>query len=225
MLSRFISRPSSHLRFLTLALSSSSNPSFSSSSSSNFPFCNNPNPKSHFKFSRNFSNDRNGDGDDPRKHPSVPPSWSFPPENDNDADDSLFGAGGGDLSGIADEEAVRSETASAVGSDDGDSWDTEEERGDIFADIDKEFRSKKESGGGGGNDWPTAEGYEPWTIGEDGGKEEIFQIGVSSSVGGGGDEGVETESSEADKQIAKEEEELSMTLKGKALEKIVNFSC
>lgn len=109
---------------------------------------------------------------------------------------------------------MRSETASTVGSDDGDSWDTEEERGDIFADIDKEFRSKKESGGGGGNDWPTAEGYEPWTIGEDGGKEEIFQIGVSSSVGGGGDEGVETESSEADKQIAKEEEELSMTLKG-----------
>ncbi|KAJ8618245.1 hypothetical protein MRB53_014431 [Persea americana] len=212
MLSRFISRPSSHLRFLTLALSSSSNPSFSSSSSK-FSFCNNPN----LKFSRNFSNDRNGDGDDPQKHPSIPPSWSFSPENDNDAEDSLFGAGGGDLSGIADEEAFRSEAPSAVGSDDGDSWDRKEDGGDIFADIDKEFGSKKESGGGG-DEWATAEGYEPWTIGEDEGKEEIFQIGggmegVSSFVRGG-DEGVETESSEADKQIAKEEEELSMTLKG-----------
>lgn len=225
MLSRFISRPSSHLRLLTLVLSYSksslSSPPFSSSS--NFLVCN-PNLTAPFRFSRNFSNDRNGDGDDITKDPSIPRSWSFTTENGNDDDaDSLFGAQGGDLSGIADEEAVKSETVSAVGSDD-QSLDLKEDGGDIFADIDKEFGSKKESVGGGGEEWATVEGYEPWTLGDDEGKEEIFDFGGVKEISTlGGDEELEKERGEADKQLAKEEEELSMTMKGKIMKKIVIF--
>lgn len=214
MISRFISRSSSHFRILTRVYFSST-PSLSPlPPSSKFRFYDR-NPKLLIDLSRSFSsigNNENGDG----KDPLISQSWKFTPENEGDDDpDSVFKAEEGDLSGIADEEAVRKGVISSIGSDD-DSWDSKEKDKDIFEDIDKEFGLKKD--GGGEEEWETAEGYKPWTFEEEG-KEEVEDVfgidGEAEEISSiGGDEGLDPEASEANELLRKEEVELSATIKG-----------
>ncbi|KAF8380204.1 hypothetical protein HHK36_027686 [Tetracentron sinense] len=209
MLSRFISR-SSHLRFLTLI--SSRNPSLSSPPP---PLCN-PNFSFIFESSRCFSSNRKKNGDGASKDQSTSNSWRFSPENDNAAA-SIFGDDDGNLARIADGDGdleVGSEKISAVGSQaDDESWLKDStEKGDIFDGIDKEFETKN---GDGSNEWETAEGYKPWSFGGEEKEEEVFDLGEGIvALPSVGDERVERETSEADKQLEKEEQELSVVLKG-----------
>ncbi|XP_077214544.1 ribosomal protein S5 domain 2-like superfamily protein [Tasmannia lanceolata] len=215
MLSRFISRPS-NLRFLTLI--SYSYPPLSSLPSPPLPspILHLPNPNLiPFEPSRTFSSNRKNNGDNTGDN--IPSNWNFSPENETDDVDSVFGTEEGSLSGIADESStsVGSDSILTVGSDD-DLWskDSSEKEG-IFEEIDKEFGSRKRDENGG-EDWETAEGYEPWTFdneGERGEGEGIFGGGIEG-LSNVGDEGLETEMNEADKKLQEEEQELSITLKG-----------
>ncbi|XP_010937627.1 small ribosomal subunit protein uS9m [Elaeis guineensis] len=227
MLSGLISRPLHlrlPLRLLTLTLVSSPHHLFSSSSSPPvrppppplFPL-RDPNPSFYPQSLRTFSTNRgdegrgNGDG-----------TWKFSPENDEV--DSVFGEEEGSLAGIAEggEDVFGSEATAGAGLKGGDPWSqdsTLEKKGDIFGEIDREFASKEEVGGGGEDEWETAEGYKPWTLGEEEEKEGLFDAGGEGELGieGIGDgriEDLEKERIEEQKQLEKKEQELLATLKG-----------
>ncbi|KAL5994406.1 hypothetical protein ACLOJK_024456 [Asimina triloba] len=189
---------------LTLASISSSIPTARPPPSSNLRLAI-PYPTFIFPPPRNFSSDsrRGGDGDD-RGPPYVPQSWTLTPDDDDD-DSSVFGSGESDLSGIADD------GASAVDGDGGDEVELkeEEEGGDIFEAIDKELASKR----GNGDDWETAEGYEPWTLGEE--EKEVFESGEGIGMEGlSAIDGDAPETGEDHKKLEEEEQALTTTLKG-----------
>ncbi|WOK98107.1 hypothetical protein Cni_G06817 [Canna indica] len=160
---------------------------------------------------RPFSSKRGDDNDDG--------DWKFTPEIDEG--DSVFG----DEAKLADgaESSFRSESASAGANvKSGDPWEkapvTEGNR-DIFDDIDLGFAAKGGSGGGGVEDWETAEGYKPWTLGGDDEKEDLFDVGEggAASVEGidnGDVEDLDKPNADELKQLEKREEELLATLKG-----------
>ncbi|XP_058069352.1 small ribosomal subunit protein uS9m [Magnolia sinica] len=209
MLSRFISRPS-NLRLLTLTTLSSSNIISHHPSSSNihcpFPYLTSLSYPSRSFSTDDRNNNNNGNGRDPS---SIPQHWTFSPE---ESSESVFGSEDASLSGIADED----DAISTVGSQDDDEGVVKEEKGggDIFEEIDREFGSKK----GSVEEWETAEGYEPWSLGEEG-KEEIFESGGGgieglSAVDGVGPEIIGPEINEEDKQLEEEERGLSATLQG-----------
>lgn len=85
----------------------------------------------------------------------------------------------------------------------------EVEGGDIFEAIDKELASKR----GDGDEWETAEGYEPWTLGEE--EKEVFESGGRGGMEGlSAIEGDVAETGDDSKNLEEEEQRLSATLKG-----------
>ncbi|XP_010920585.1 small ribosomal subunit protein uS9m [Elaeis guineensis] len=224
MLSRLISRPL-HLRFLTLTLASSPHPLPPSSTSlpplplppPGLPI-GEPNPgffsRSLRAFSTNRGDDGGGDGDG---------TWKFSSEKDEV--DSVFGDEEGSLAGFAEggEDPAGSEAAAGAGLKGGDPWSTQdsilEKKGGIFDEIDREFASKEELGGARENEWETAEGYKPWTLGEEEDKVNFFDTEGEKELGlegieDGGIEDLEKERIEEQKQLEKKEQELLATLKG-----------
>ncbi|KAG1339290.1 30S ribosomal protein S9, mitochondrial [Cocos nucifera] len=224
MLSRLISRPL-HLRLLTLTLASSSHPLPSSSTSPPSrprpPPClplGEPNPRffpqSLRAFSTNRGDDGGGDGDG---------TWKFSSEKDEV--DSIFGDEEGSLAGIAEggEDAAGSKAAIGAGLKGGDPWSSQdstlEKKGGIFDEIDREFASKEGLGRAGEDEWETAEGYKPWTLGEEEDKLDLFDTEGEKELGlegirDGGVEDLEKERIEEQKQLEKKEQELLATLKG-----------
>ncbi|KAJ6825105.1 28S ribosomal protein S9, mitochondrial [Iris pallida] len=188
MLSRLLPR-SLPLRFRTLTLASSS----SSRSIPSSPPLPNPNPNiptflhSLRPFSSSSSSNHGGD-------------WKFPPETDEIA--SIFSVT--DEPGIADivlDDGYDKDKVGGGGIDGGGGggggWLEEEEKEakvDIFAGIDLELAAAKDGGG-----WDTAEGYEPWSLGDGEGEK-------------GGDK-VE-ERTEEQRELERKEGELLATLKG-----------
>ncbi|KAJ4963750.1 hypothetical protein NE237_023689 [Protea cynaroides] len=161
-----------------------------------------------------FSSSGEKDGDDNNKGPSSS-SWRFS-EGGQDDESSIFGNGDsdGNLSGITDNnDIVDADSIPAGGAEASDeSWLKDPtEKGDIFEEIDKEFGLKK---GDGGDEWETAKGYVPWSF-VDESKEEVFDIGENvQGLSDIGDEKLEMERSEEDKQLEYEERDLSVQLKG-----------
>lgn len=207
MLSRFFFSRASHLRLLTLTISKPqcSKPIFSSSSSSSSP---NPNLAVFFTVSRSFcSNHNNGDNND-RDHPQSN-TWKITREDEEDGD-SVFGEDEGSLAGIADGDDEQHQTwpkeedykgRSRDGHGEEKLWKKEEAKeGDVFADVDEEFGAK-----GGGDEWPTKDGYKPWDLCADE-KEEGIGVPESGIVA--------TERSEEEMRLEKEEKELKAILKG-----------
>ncbi|XP_043713701.1 30S ribosomal protein S9, mitochondrial [Telopea speciosissima] len=161
-----------------------------------------------------FSSSGEKDGDDGNKGPTSSSSWRFSPDGQDD-EGSIFGNedSNGNLSGITYSNGILDESIPAGGAEASDeSWLKDPtEKGNIFEEIDKEFGLKK---GGVSDEWATAEGYVPWNF-VDESKEEVFDIEQSvEGLSGIGDEKLETESSEEDKQLEREEQELSVQLKG-----------
>lgn len=95
----------------------------------------------------------------------------------------------------------------------------EEESGDIFEAIDKKLESKRD----GGDVWETAEGYEPWTLGEE--EKDVFDSGVGGGMealsGIGGDLPATSEADEDKEKLEEEKRALTATIKGA----IFSISC
>lgn len=95
----------------------------------------------------------------------------------------------------------------------GDPW-VEEPKGDIFEGINKETMPKA----GGVEDWETAEGFEPWSLGggDDDGKDDVFGIGDAETVGFEGLEMVEEGEGKSEEmmELERKEQDLLATLKG-----------
>lgn len=101
---------------------------------------------------------------------------------------SVFCGEESDLAGIAvgGEDAFGSEAVAGAGLKGGDplSQDsTLEKKGDIFEEIHREFASKEEVGRGGEDEWETAEGHKLWTLGEEEGKEGLFDAEGEGELG------------------------------------------
>ncbi|GAB4856711.1 hypothetical protein Ancab_014626 [Ancistrocladus abbreviatus] len=137
-------------------------------------------------------------------------------ENDN-IDNSIFGEDDGVVAGIVEgntEKDLKSQGASWA-------MDTGENgKGNIFEGVHEEFRDPGGTSDGVMNDdeWTTAAGYKPWTLGEEDKLEDVFDIGEVGGVGEMGSvfEDIEGErqKSEENKQLEKEEQILSDVLKG-----------
>ncbi|KAK1266176.1 hypothetical protein QJS04_geneDACA000377 [Acorus gramineus] len=193
MLARSLYRPL-RLRLQTLTLSSRTPSSPPLPPSPRFPL---PSPTftSHFiprAFSAGGTNNGGDDGG----------GWRLSPDNDGVDSSSVFGEEGGELSGIGagDEPSGGAETLDWKGG----------KGGDVFGEIDQVFKS---GGGGGVEEWETAEGYKPWTFDEEG-----KAVGIEFE-GGAGLEGISGVGGEAvmvgtDKELEKEERELTAVLKG-----------
>ncbi|CAL9207447.1 unnamed protein product, partial [Musa hybrid cultivar] len=161
---------------------------------------------------RSFSSNR-GDDDDG--------DWKFTPQSDEVG--SVFGEEEGDLAGIADAAEGGSEAA-AAGADvkGGDLWEkgiVTEGKGDIFYGIDREFVAKEGGVREGNEEWETAEGYKPWTLGDDDEKGDLFGVVEEGEAGiegidDGGVEDLDKARADEQKQLEKKEEELLATLKG-----------
>lgn len=162
---------------------------------------------------RSFSSNR-GDDDDG--------DWKFTPQSDEVG--SVFGEEEGDLTGIADSAEGGSEAA-AAGADvkGGDLWEkgiVTEGKGDIFYGIDREFVAKEGGVREGNEEWETAEGYKPWTLGDDDEKGDLFGVVEEGEAGiegidDGGVEDLDKARADEQKQLEKKEEELLAALKGK----------
>ncbi|XP_039119258.1 30S ribosomal protein S9, mitochondrial [Dioscorea cayenensis subsp. rotundata] len=166
-----------------------------------------------FRSLRAFSTNGGDDGD-----------WKFTLESD--VTDSIFGKEEAGLSGITDgaDDTTRSEPPAAAGELElkgGDEWLKESGsgmKGDIFSEIDKEFVAKEEVESGDG-EWKTAEGYRPWSFGEDGEKGgDVFNLGETEGIDGIGNaevDDMEKEKEEEERRkLAEREQELTTTLKG-----------
>lgn len=202
MLARLLPR-SLALHLKTLTLVSSSTPRTPALSSLLSP---KPNPPLSLLLQslRPFSSKGNGDGDG---------SWTFSPESDSTVG-SIFGEEEeGSLSALTEESEapVESKRPEAKGAA---PW-LEEVKGDIFEGIDKDMLPKV----GGDDDWQTAEGYKPWSLGgdDDEDKRDVFGIvdeGIEGIAGIEQLEGVEEEKSEEMMELERKEKELLDTLKG-----------
>lgn len=77
-----------------------------------------------------------------------------------------------------------------------------------------------EENGAAEDDWLTADGFEPWKLGEDEGKDDLFDFGesagaVAETKGDGDVEGLKTEMTEEQlRALEKEEKELTEIVKG-----------
>ncbi|KAJ0979507.1 hypothetical protein J5N97_014981 [Dioscorea zingiberensis] len=218
MLSRFVAHHR-HLCSVTLTLISSNQALLSSSR--RLPPSPSPLPPHSPPFSatvilrslRLFSTNGGDNGD-----------WKFSPESD--VPDSIFGEEEAGLSGITEDadNASRSQpTSRPYGSElkGGNEWQKEIGsglKGDIFTEIDKEIVAK-EGVGGEDDEWKTAEGYKPWSLGDDDERgDDVFSIGEAEGIEGieeGGLNEMEKEKEEEERrQLEKREQELMTTLKG-----------
>lgn len=218
MLSRFIAK-SSNLRFLALISSQthlqnlqSRPPDHLNSNASPYFFSKIP----HF-----YSTDNNGK-DSPTT--SAPHLWNLSAETDESMD-SLFGEEPGSLEGLKEEEPeqLKSERETQH-------WNSEyfgEEDG-VKEDI---FRVVKNDGVAENAGWATAEGYKPWSLGDDD-KEEVeglFDVGeenvgledsLESEKQGSGEVDLVAKSEE-ENLVAKSEEEKNLEIEEKQLTEIL----
>ncbi|KAG0492194.1 hypothetical protein HPP92_005299 [Vanilla planifolia] len=217
MLARLFYRPL-HLRFIPITLALAK-PTFSPSlfqfhsPSPTSPQSLAPDTWSILHHCRPWSSNR-GDG-----RGKDDETWKFTEEGDESS--SIFGEEERDLSGFADgpEEAFESpEVAAATAGSVTKHWDDSAAVGgkkDIFEDIDREMVSKK---GDEEDEWKTAEGYKPWSLGEDEGREDVFNIedetGAIEGIEGDMIDELDKEASEEQEKLQKREQELLDTLKG-----------
>lgn len=210
MLSRFIAK-SSNLRFLLI-----SSQTHLQNLQTRPPDHLNSNPCPYFfsKIPHFYSTDNNGK-DSPTT--SAPHLWNLSAETDESMD-SLFGEEPGSLEGLKEEEEEPQQLKSER--------ETQHWKLEYFGEGDgvKEdiFRVVKNDGVAENAGWATAEGYKPWSLGDDD-KEEVeglFDVGEENV---GLEESLELEkqgSGEVD-LVAKSEEEKNLEIEEKQLNEIL----
>lgn len=178
-----------------------------------------PSNSAFFQYSKAFSSGRRDDGGD----------WKLTPEED---EDGFFFPGDGDLAGISDDSAGPSGTeAITAGAGITDQWGKGSgtvDKGDIFDGLDGDTLANENGLGGlGVEEWETAEGYKPWSMGNDDEKSYLFNDGDGGAVDGGVED-LEKASDEQKQQLEKREKELLDFLEGKTSQNVaqrISFFC
>ncbi|XP_042379502.1 30S ribosomal protein S9, mitochondrial-like [Zingiber officinale] len=164
-----------------------------------------PSNSAFFQYSKAFSSGSRDDGGD----------WKLTPEED---EGGFVFPDEGDLAGISDD-APRPSGTEAINTGAGimDQWEKgygTVDKGDIFDGLDGETLANENGLGGlGVEEWETAEGYKPWSLGDDDEKLSLFNDGDGGVVHGGVDD-LEKSSDEQKQQLEKREKELLDILEG-----------
>ncbi|XP_074578563.1 small ribosomal subunit protein uS9m-like [Curcuma longa] len=157
-----------------------------------------PSNSAFFQYAKAFSSGRRDDGGD----------WKLTPEED---EGGFFFPDEGDLAGISDDAAGPSGTEAVnAGAGITDQWgkgSRKVDKGDIFDGLDGETLANENGLGGlGVEEWETAEGYKPWSLGGDDERSSLFNDSV---------EDLEKSSDEQkQRQLEKREKELLDILEG-----------
>lgn len=216
MLSRLIAKPS-NLRFITLLSSqinrynTLSSPPLHSLRSA-YSLTGSP----EFAFTLNFSfenarcfSSKSGDG----KDEAQSKLWKSSSGNE-DKGESVFGENGDDLAGLNESFDVAGVGSRTV---EDNSWSKGfTERGDtgddVFRGIDRDPGIKN---GADDNEWLTADGYKPWSFGDEVKADHIFDIGEERSEEEKQVYLEEQRNTEEEKQLEEEEQALLPVVKGK----------
>lgn len=215
MLSRLIAKPS-NLRFISLLSShinrynTLSSPPLHSLRSAYSPT---GSPEFAFTFNISFENARcfsskRGDGKDEEKSKL----WKNSSGNEDNGE-SVFGENGDDLAGLNESFDVAGVGSRTV---DDNSWSKGfTERGDagddVFRDIDKDPGIKN---GADDNEWLTADGYKPWSFGDEVKADHIFDIGEERNEEEKQVYLEQQRNTEEEKQLEEEEQALLSVIKG-----------